>query len=359
MSNDYPPQSKSDLYFKLSQYIDEALPKDEMTRVATWIEHSPECQQMYSNMVKIVRAVSNTGNAASIQLDDTTDFWSAIKKDLKTGSKIEHQDNTVPVSETCSAYLDGELGEERQSFERTLFHNTEANTLLGDFSTMSVTLKQWQMRIQDNCTVDCYPSILDRLLEPASSQVPAGDASLLLLSAHIDQELSPRESIEVNQLLESDNLIKKQLIEMTETVDSVHGVFQSAVDQCTLPAGAAWSAIQQKVSAEWVATKKQSRKSSNIVQMFQRVLPATVAVAAVLVAVFTTLFSDNNPFQKHQTIASAMPGSSSHVQIIDSPQTPASTTTKVAQKTPTSEEYLFHMLESDSSGNVITEILGI
>jgi anti-sigma factor RsiW len=408
MSDEEFPQLKTEHFLELSCYLDQALSEEE--RVA--VEHKLATDSSYQDLQKAVSTVREAIHQSvhSVELKTANlNLWSAIQQELtstvSTAAEQEppsSEENRFWLAECCSVYMDGELTPEEKRFEQALFRNEPANLILQDFLAVSAGLKQWYARTEDQCLLDCSSSVMalfqeeqfqeEQLADSATENLP-GDETLFLLSSHIDQALTPRETIALNRLIESEASAKLQLTQLATTSDCVQTFFQTMTQLCSLKEGVLWDGIEQQLETEQVAAKKQARSKAGqkglilvfrkVSNSFARLSPASVVATAatLLLALFISKSPlingevasvspqhDLNLRNQQMTIASALPGNfpSSHFQ----PEKPsifpkaAMTVPKAAKappvdKTPTSEEYLFSSLEAKDSKNNLTVILGI
>ncbi len=121
--------------------------------------------------------------------DDLPDMWSTISDTLT-------EDANAPVAdyndEYISAYYDQELLPEDPSaeeFEQQLFNNDEANQVLAVMSDTSETVRQFYLRIEENCTLDITTDVMATYAaspieetETTSEAVIADDAEAVAIS---------------------------------------------------------------------------------------------------------------------------------------------------------------------------------
>src|SRR5205085_7047470 len=103
-----------------------------------------------------------------------------------------------------------------QGFESQLYSNEDANRFLAGFGQVSDAIRQMGYRLENNCTVNLTEQVMAAFIQEQNPEdlpednLPA-DNQLVLLSAYADQELSPRETIEVNRLIESEENARSTL----------------------------------------------------------------------------------------------------------------------------------------------------
>lgn len=208
-----PPHTLMEIKLLLSQYLDGALDLEQVRQVETLLSKFPQYAEVLDKLQTTRDAVRasliNQEQALSGQADS---LWASIVQRLAADQETPTQAFDF---EFVSAYYDGEIPPtdgQRATFESQLYKNDQANTQLAQVGELSQAVREWAARLETHCTVDLTESVMNQLQsEMTSAPVGADEAlsaedlgSLEILSAYVDQALSPREVIEANRLIESD-----------------------------------------------------------------------------------------------------------------------------------------------------------
>lgn len=252
-----PPYSLMEIRIKLSQYLDGETDAAEMAEMDALLVSFPDYQQELSRL----RAVKNWVQGScepelhqSLHYNKISDqVW------LNISSRLVSDLDSVPEkydAEFISAYYDGEIlkdTEECQAFESQLYANDEANHLLADIAQVSEMVRQLGYRMENACTLDISGDVMTRFLTQSDTasaslasmpdplrastvHLPVSDdilsestpvsSDMLLLSAYADHELSAREIIQANQLIENEHFAKQGLLRFNQLSERIQSISQ-------------------------------------------------------------------------------------------------------------------------------------
>ncbi len=215
-----PPHTLMEIKLLLSQYLDGALDLEQVRQVEALLSKFPQ----YAEVLDILQTTRDAVRASLINQEqalsgEADSLWASIAQRLAADQETPTQAFDF---EFVSAYYDGEIPPtdgQRATFESQLYKNDQANTQLAQVGELSQAVREWAARLETHCTVDLTESVINQLQsEMTSAPVGADEAlsaedlgSLEILSAYVDQALSPREVIEANRLIESDAAAKLTL----------------------------------------------------------------------------------------------------------------------------------------------------
>jgi hypothetical protein len=212
-----PPYSLVEIQCLLSQYLDGALEPERMVQIDALLEQFP---QYRDELLKLQATRGLVHDALERQTETQLHYtkisdgvWKNILGKLKADQQVQP---TQPDAEFISAYYDGEIpaeSAELQAFESQLYGNAEANRLLAELGQVSETVRQFGYRLENACSLDISAQVMELYrqeqgLAPGNATAPSImddhiPAETELMSAYADQELSAREIIEANRLIES------------------------------------------------------------------------------------------------------------------------------------------------------------
>jgi anti-sigma factor RsiW len=238
----------------LSQYLDGLLEPDQVQEVEGLLSRFPQYVEELSKL-KIARnalktTLQNPGSDIVVQ----ESVWQSIAERLKNDQEMGLR---IFDPEFVSAYYDGEIpamDSEFIEFESQLFHNARANEILAQMGEVSELIRQWGYRLESTCSVDFSQSVMLRFLAESGRdalmtgspdvlvQEPPPDA--VLLSAYADQALTPRETIAVNRLIESDTKARLTLMHFNRLSEWM----QAVSEQLQAQAPDFWPSVSQTLS---------------------------------------------------------------------------------------------------------------
>jgi hypothetical protein len=217
-----PPYSLVEIRILLSQYLDGALEPAQVIEIDGLMVQFPHYKEAFLKLqaardaiqTSLEKAVENPVELRYTKISDMT--WKNIAQRLDEDRQALSKNYDA---EFISAYYDRELPAEDpdlQAFESQLYSNEDANRLLAGFGQVSDAIRQMGYRLENNCTVDLTEQVMAAFIQEQNPEslpednLPA-DNQLALLSAYADQELSPRETIEVNRLIENEENARSTL----------------------------------------------------------------------------------------------------------------------------------------------------
>lgn len=214
-----PPYSLVEIRILLSQYLDGTLEAEHMVQIDALMEQFP---QYRDELLKLQATRGLVHDALARQTETPLQYtkisdgvWKNIVGKLKADQKNQPTGCDV---EFISAYYDGEIPAENpelHAFESQLYGNPEANRLLAGLGQVSETVRQFGYRLENTCSLDIAAQVMatycgeqgQATIGTSTSTASALDgdvpAETELMSAYADQELSARETIEANRLIES------------------------------------------------------------------------------------------------------------------------------------------------------------
>jgi hypothetical protein len=246
---DRPPHSIAEIRRLVSDSLDGLLSPEDTAMLDTLLARFPIYQSELLAAQAMRGQIRETLENPGFSKPDA--LWREIAAQLDAD---DAQDMLTADPEFISAYYDGEiprfgLGEaglegaapdvpERAAFEAQLFRNDEASRLLGVMAQVSEAVRRLAYRQENACTVDVTQQVMAAFLEegkgPESESLP-GSLTLEqveMLSAYADQALTPRETIAVNRLVESEAEAKTLLNGFNRLSDSI----RAAADRWRLKA---------------------------------------------------------------------------------------------------------------------------
>jgi anti-sigma factor RsiW len=255
---EHPPYSLPEIRLVLSEYLDGALEPDKVVEVELLIEQYPEYKRALLSLQAARDTVQATFERQIESEDHELDASSALWKSLSR--QLEADRTEAPTHfdfEFVSAYYDGEIPASDpafQVFERQLPNNPEANRLLADAGEVSEIVRQFGYRLENACTLDITQNVMQAFAaEQNSSAVVepelergALDPAVETISAYFDQELTARETIEANRLIENDPEARRllgNLNRLSEQLKSIGGQIEAQAPDC-------WGAIREELEKQ-------------------------------------------------------------------------------------------------------------
>ncbi len=284
-----PPQSVAEIRLCLSLYLDGALDEDQIVDLEQRIARDEIYQQELAKLQAARQAMQASLHKQAEQAELPGSLWQNIAAQLQTDSQNEAQ---ACQPEFISAYYDGEIpasDPELQAFERQLYHNPEANRLLAGMGAVSDAVHQFGYRLEEACTLDISQQVMaafmaEEGLSPVTqaasqtSEEPA-DPTAELVSAFFDQELSGKDSIEANRLIENNPQAHRMLADFNRVSEGI----QAVSEQIQAQAPDLWPAIQETVATDLAADKIASLAEARKRRGWLRVALPTAAAAILVV----------------------------------------------------------------------------
>jgi|GEM_PF-4889517 len=295
-----PPYSIAEIRLLLSQYLDGALEPEQMVDLDALMAQFPQYKEEFLKLQATRNAIQSSLERATetpeLHFTKISDMvWKNIESRLEADRECEPQDYDA---EFVSAYYDGQIPAEdpqRQAFEGQLYQNTEANRLLAEIGQISDVVRQFGYRLETNCPADVTAQVMAAFLQEqsqehstASAEAPESDldtpvdADLEMISAYADQELTARETIEVNRLIESRQDAREALARFNHLSERL----QLFSERLQAQAPDVWPALEpvlQRTTAEGgiVVPIDRAKRLKNILKI---AMPATAAAVLLLVS---------------------------------------------------------------------------
>jgi anti-sigma factor RsiW len=288
-----PPYSLVEIRILLSQYLDGTLDTEQMVHLDALMEQFPHYREEFQKLQAtrdLVQGALERQAEKQLHFTKVSDLvWKNIATKLQADQ--QNQPQTYDV-EFVSAYYDGEMSPHDplfQEFESQLYSNAEANRLLGEVTQVSETVKQFGYRLEESCTLDISQQVMSVFLQetgkmPAAAQVEESNggisAEMELLSAYVDQELSPRETIDANRLIENNPAARTTLghfTRLSEYIQQVSLQIQAQAPDC-------WPAVEEilkRSPEEGGIIIPITRRQKQVRHMVRIAIP-TVAAAVLL-----------------------------------------------------------------------------
>ncbi len=290
-----PPYSIAEIRILLSQYLDGALQPERMVELDTLMEQFPHYKE---ELIQLQAARGLVQNSMENALEEPTLRYNKIS-DLvwkNIAGQLEADQQTAPGdydAEFISAYYDGEIAADDlalKAFEAQLYQNAEANRVLAELGHVSDAIRQFGYRQEENCAIDLTAQVMAALAADTNaalgSAILAEDATLNpeleMISAYADQELTPRETIEANRLIESQPQSRLALSHFTRISEWIQSISQ----QLQAQAPDVWPYLEpilQKSPQEGgiVVPFDRQKRLKNILRI---AVPAAAAVFVVFLA---------------------------------------------------------------------------
>lgn len=292
MQQDFPPLSDSEIKALIAEYLDGPSPDAEKTAYLQQVLAShPEYMEEFTRQQALKASVSHLTNQAQAPVESGS-LWGAIAEQLNADRRAEVKTYDY---EFISAYYDGEIASSEQelaAFEAQLFHNPDANRMLADIGELSEMVRQFGYRLEESCTVDVTASVMARYRAELAGQSGATDEAGELdpelelkmdplyeaLSGLYDQELSAKETIELNARIESDDACRRILAEFNDLSEHIQRV--SLQIQAQAPD------LLPVISPQLPGIIAENAKKPARILPFGKRIAIPVAAAAVLLLVF-------------------------------------------------------------------------
>ena len=238
-----PPYSIAEIRILLSQYLDGALQPERMVELDALMEQFSHYKE---ELLKLQAARGLVQNSMENALEDPLDepmlrynkisdlVWKNIAGQLEADQQTTPGDYDV---EFISTYYDGEIVADDpalKAFEAQLYQNPEANRLLAELGQVSDAIRQFGYRQEDNCGIDLTAQVMAAFAAESDTAVDSDilaeetllNSELEMISAYADQELTPRETIEANRLVESQPQSRLALIHFTRISEWIQSISQ-------------------------------------------------------------------------------------------------------------------------------------
>jgi hypothetical protein len=334
---DSPPHSITEIRRLVSDSLDGLLSPEDTAMLDTLLARFPiyqsELLAAQTLRGQIRETLENPGTPESRPVLPKPDaLWREIAAQLDADAA---QDTLTADPEFISAYYDGEvprfgLGEadlegadpdvpERAAFEAQLFRNDEASRLLGVMAQVSEAVRRFAYRQENACTVDVTQQVMAALQLPLE-RGGEGDLKLSglpgsltleqveMLSAYADQALTPRETIAVNRLVESEADAKTLLNGFNRLSDSI----RAAADQWRLKAPDCLPALRPSLKQALLESPAAPIPLSARRKKALRILVPVAAAALLLVLSFPMLpvSPDARPGAMNGSLVALLPAGS-------------------------------------------------
>jgi hypothetical protein len=285
----------------LSQYLDQELTSTEEAALLLELDCSPDLQARFARMKIVHDALQNVAQQAQDEASTMPSMWSAIASQLQMDTmaanpevQIDANNDAAHYQEMASAYFDGELNvEEQAQFEVELLHQPQINQLLINFDSLSSSISH----LVSHCDVDIASNVLSEFETEKESELINDQAVLALLpagltleqmemlSAHIDEELKPQETIALNRLIENEPQAKQSLQQLNHLRDAVQQATQRWEAQAPL---ISWNDIQTQLTNDPVflsdARQKREKRSAQFKKAMWLGAPMAAAAALLLLS---------------------------------------------------------------------------
>lgn len=291
-----PPYSIAEIRLLLSQYLDGALEPEQMVNLDALMEQFPhyrdELLKMQATRGAIQSSLERATEAPPLQFNKISDMvWKNIESRLEADKQCEPQ---TYDAEFVSAYYDGQIpadDAQRQAFEGQLYQNAEASRMLAEMGQISEVVRQFGYRLENACPVDVTSQVMAAFSQEQATTASEGavaelevavDADLEMISAYADQELTPRETIEANRLIESRQDAREALAQFNRLSEQL----QSFSERLQAQAPDLWPVLEpvlQKTTSEGgiVVPFDRTKRVKDILKI---ALPATAAAVLLLVS---------------------------------------------------------------------------
>ena len=284
----HPPHSQAEIRELVAQYLDGVLEPDAHRQVETLLDEFPVYGEELSRQQLLKSKMqADTGEDGDLHFTKVSDnAWQGIFQQLQADGDSE----LIPADpEFISAYFDREIsGSDPQlkAFEAQLFRNDEANRLLGGITLISDTVRHYGCRLESACTLDITDAVMDAYLagDNAVATEEKADPRIELLSAYVDHELSGKDVIEANSLIENDTTAKITVAQFTTISDRIKAITEELQKQ----APDLWPAVKAAYEAEPAKIlpfpTDTARKVTPLRKTLQLAIPAAVAAVLLIVA---------------------------------------------------------------------------
>lgn len=421
-----PPYSTAEIRILLSQYLDGALAPERMVELDALVEQFDHYKE---ELLKLQAARGLIQNSLEKSLEEPELRYNKVSdlvwKNIAGQLEVDQQAATEAYdAEFISAYYDGELAAEDpalQAFESQLYQNVDANCLLAELGQISETIRNFGYRQEENCTIDLTANVMaafsaelvstevagpvvanaaDNLPDILNEETPL-NSELEVISAYSDQALTPRETIEANRLIESQEQARIALNGFNKLSEGIQSVSQQMQTQAPDLWPQLEPVLQQSPEQGGVVVPIDRQKRLKNIARFA--VPAAAAVFLVFFSLSGLRSTPNHQAgssanaKAHNELASVPVGSLGRPQmrfsspqeqdamdvssVMDStasapqplkpvlepsPKIAARSAAAVGEesavnpneRTPSSEEYLFNALNEQMSDEDIANILG-
>jgi len=288
----HPPHTAEEMRLLLCQYLDGALTAEHMVEVDRLIETNAAYKE------ELLRQQTARGSLKSAINLETADeavppasLWAGI------AAQLEADETAEPLAadpEFISAYYDGEISAsdpELQAFEAQLPGNDEANRMLADLGAVSEAVRRFGYRLEESCTLALTQQVMAALnadegladVTPEDSAEAPADPVAEMVSAYFDQELSARETIEANRLIEGNPDARRLLGNLNALSEQIRGIaaqMEAQAPDCTT---SVMEVVALEAHTEAVASKKVAALAGRR-RLRQWAVPAAAAVLLLVLA---------------------------------------------------------------------------
>lgn len=294
-----PPYSLVEMKLLLSQYLDGDLEAEQMLAVDELLQQFPEYQTEFLKLQAAQRLLQDSmARQTDGESEASGSLWSKIASQLESDQEATAEIPTELCSpEWVSAYIDGEISRQdpdRETFECQLAGNAEASKRLADLTQVSEQVRQFGYRMENACTVDLTEVVMAAFQAEQQGALQTASASDVLdeqqpldeewelLSAFADQALSPRETIQASQLIESSDSARAKLAQLNRLLAHIQRVGQG-VSQ--MPSADLWPAIKESMQAlEKEEKASQAGQSKRLVWLRKAAIPLAATVLLALLS---------------------------------------------------------------------------
>ncbi len=283
-----PPYSIAEIQLLISQYLDGEMSADRIAEIDALLDRFPPYKTEFLRLQAIRNHVQTALNPEAIPESDPTPLWQKLARQLQSDAQADVLDCDP---EFVSAYYDHEISPSDpalQAFEAQLYNNEEANRLLAELGQVSDAIRQFGYRMEEACTLDITQQVMaayraEQEVGILLEEIPPNPKAETV-SAFADQELSPREIIEANRLIESDENARQMLNQFSQLSEGI----QSVSSQIQAQAPDLWPHIKETLTKELadkpnVASLQDARKK-RLNSALKLAVPAAAAAILILLS---------------------------------------------------------------------------
>lgn len=223
------PHSPEEIRRLLGRYLDSLLSLDEQADVEDLLSRFPayegELARLKAERFQVWGVLQSP--ADDLDASDST-LWQSISQQLEADAEAFIVDSD-PVF--ISAYYDGEAHDDASSlktFESQLSQNDETCRILGEFGLISQGIRRLAARQEESCKIELAQSVMAAFAaEGGYDSGYLAPEQVEMLSAYADTELSPREIIALNHLIEDEPNAKDMLSQFNGLSDAIRAASES------------------------------------------------------------------------------------------------------------------------------------
>lgn len=292
MQENHPPHSMPEIQAMISQSLDGALDPDEQRQLEKLLDEYPVYREEW-NKLRTLRGAVQQSSGHELEFTKVSNgVWENLFKQLQEDQHAELMD--VDPEFIC-AYYDHEIpahDPQLKTFESQLFRNREANDMLGGMAQVSEAVRQFSYRLEESCTLDISQQVMAAYRnELGLGEDAPNNPTLELLSAHVDQELSGKEQIEANRLIENDPAARETVRLFSQLSERIQAISEELQQQ----APDLWPAVQQQLLVTPLPVK-QAGKVVTLKRALSLAVPASVAAVLLLFAM--PMMNDSGTYSK-------------------------------------------------------------